>query len=53
MSMARPYISDETHHRMKQFAARKNISIQDAYDLLIQNVLDDEGKEKRGVILTK
>lgn len=51
--MARPLVSDETHHRMKQFAARKNIPVQDAYDIIIQKVLDSEGKEKRGEILTK
>jgi len=51
--LARVYVTEKTHRRVKQFAARKGITIQEAYEILICSLLDEYGIEKRGVILTK
>jgi len=51
--LARPYISEEAHRRVKQFAARKGMTVQDAYEFIIFDYLDEYGREKKGVILEK
>ncbi len=41
--MPRAYISDETHHRVRSFAEKKNVSISSAYAYLINIQLSDSG----------
>ena len=53
IKMPRPIVSDESHRRIKQFAARKEITVQEAYDRIICWFLNEYGVEKKGTILIK
>jgi len=52
-NLVRVYVSKESHKRVKQFAARKGITLQFAYDFIIHDYLDEYGREKKGQVLTK
>ena len=50
--LVRVYVSEESHRRVKQFAARKGVTLQYAYDFIIHDYLDEYGREKKGEVLT-
>lgn len=50
--MARPVVPEEAHRRVKTYASRKGITLEDAYKHIILNILDENGIEKQ-VILNK
>jgi len=42
--LVRVYVDIDTHRRVKSFAGRENISLQEAYKKIVDTVLDEEGK---------
>lgn len=45
----RTYIPNEIHRRVKLYAADQNIPLKEAYTRLIDQVLDEEGKERKRI----
>ncbi len=44
--MARAYIDQEYYKRIKQYAAKKNITIKEAHEKIIDKSLDKNGQPK-------
>lgn len=51
MVRKRPWVSETTHKRVKKFAANHDLDIQEAYDQILQNVLNEHGENNTNIDL--
>lgn len=49
---ARAFMSEETHSRVKRYAANLGIDIGAAYGIIINNVIDEKGNTKDRLVLS-